>query len=156
MDSTGYVSQLLEEKKAKFLEYEEATRAMLTCDADSVEHYITLRGSLANEIDQINEQIGRASDEAANGNLLLDTAMTRVNFEHIPPEYKPIFEEAQAVGSVAFRIQELDKQVMERLAQLREEAREGIRQNQNLPKIKKYLTDLASPQDEQSLTSGKA
>ena len=156
MDVIGQVCILLEKKKEQFNEYERCTLEMLHCEADDVENYITQRGAIANEIDEITEEIGRICDNFPGGALLFETASAKVNFEDIPPEFGPVFEAGQQVRSVAYRISESEKQALERLTSLKEEARAKIRENQNLPRIKKYLSDLGDQPTDGNLTSGKA
>lgn len=156
MDTITAVCSLLEEKKKQLLNYEEATLAMLSCDADDVEHYIIERSKLAIAVDELGDEIARLCDGEAAGVVLLETAQGKMTFEKVPSEYQCVFYGAQGVSSVVNRIKESDKQVVERLELLRDEARQAIRQNQNLPKIKKYLTDLTDKSADGGLTSGKA
>lgn len=156
MDTITRLCSLLEEEKQRFLEYEEATLALLDCETDAAENYITQRGTLANEIDALIEEMARLCDAEPAGEVLLAAAKGSIDFARVPAEFHCVFYAGQAVRSVIHRITQTEKQAMERLEALREEALSHIRQNQNLPKIKKYLTDLGSGQDEISLTSGKA
>lgn len=129
---------------------------MLDCEVDAVEHYITERGEKAIEIDALSEQIARLASGEPASELLLRAANARVDFGALPPEYHSVFYEAQAVRSVAHRVMETEKQVTARLEALKQEALDNIRQNQNLPKIKKYLTGLSDSPATGSLTNGKA
>lgn len=156
MDVIAQICTLLEQKKALFTEYEQATQALLDCEADTVENYITQRGQKAIEIDALTEEIARLCSGMPASDLLLDATLARIDFAKLPPEYHSVFYEAQAVRSVAHRVSETDKQVVVRLEQLRDEALLNIRQNQNVPKIKKYLTDLSDRPSAGSLTDGKA
>ncbi|NLW78161.1 MAG: hypothetical protein GXY32_01955 [Ruminococcaceae bacterium] len=156
MDAIGQISTLLEQKKALFLEYEQATRALLDCEVDAVEKYITERGKKAIEIDALTEEIARLSSDVPAGELLREATLARIDFADLPPEFHDVFYDAQAVRSVAYRISELDKQVVTRLESLRDEAMAQIKQNQNMPKIKKYLTSLSDKPPAGSLSDGKA
>ena len=156
MDTITQICLLLEQKKNKFLEYEQATMEMLHCDADDIEEYITKRGILANEIDGISEEIGRVCNQEPNGQLYFQAAAAAVNFDEILPEMHPIYELGQQTRSVVARIMNSDKQVVERLELLKAEALAKIKENQNLPKIKKYLSDLGDTAENGQFTSGKA
>lgn len=156
MDKITALCQLLEEKKEKLLAYEVATLALLQCDADDAEHYIIQRGEIANEVDALGEEMARLCDGEPARQLMLDAANVRVDFSGVPSEYQCIYYAGQAVRSVASRIMESDKQVMERLQALRDEAREMLRQNENLPKIKQYLSNLGDKPTELGLTDEKA
>lgn len=156
MDTIAKVLALLEKKSEFFDEYEKATQELLRCDADDVEYYITRRAELANEIDQVTEEIGLACDGQPSGEIMFAAASSRVDYQNVPPELRPVFESGQNIRSTASRIMQTEMQAISRLESLRDEAKEKIRQNQNLPKIKKYLTDLAETPAETSFTEGKA
>lgn len=134
---------LLEQQKEDFLAYEEATLALLESEPDDAEQYITQRAQLANAIDERTEEMARLCATQPGGDWLLQTALGKTEFGQVPGEYHRVFYAAQAVQSVASRIAQTDSQVLERLGRLRDEALASIRQNQNLPKIKKYLEDLS-------------
>lgn len=155
LDITGELCGLLEQKKGLFLEYEQATLALLDCAPEDAEKYIILRGQKATEIDELTETIARLCSQAPDPAVLLEAAGGKVDFERVPSEYHPVFYAAQGVFSVIHRIRQSDIQAMGRLAKLRDEAREAIRQNQNLPKIKKYLTDLTNAGPPASLKDEK-
>lgn len=145
VDKITHICQILEDKRELFLEYEKATQALLQCDAEDAENYITKRGKLANEIDELTEAFARACDGEPAKELLLETASGKADFSGVPSEYQCIYYSGQNMRSVIGRIAESEKQVIERLESLRDEAREAIKQNQDIPKIKKYLTDLSDP-----------
>ncbi len=146
---------LLEEKKGRFLMYEKATLDLLICDAEDIEKYITKRSELATEIEGIDEELLRTYSSADNAVLLEKIVKARMDFEQVPSEYQMVFYASQAVRSVAGRIQQSDKQVVERLQKLRVQALESVKKNQNLPKIKKYLTDLSELPAQGSLRNKK-
>ena len=150
------ICALLEKKKQLFLEYEQATKTLLECDADAAEHYITQRSELATKVDEVTEEIGRICDKEEYSELLMNIAAGQTNFEDVPTEYKGIFTQAQEVRGIAYRISTEEPQVLQRLGSLRTEAEVKIRENQHLPKIKKYLTDLNQQPGTGAITDGKA
>ena len=156
MDIAAELCRLLEQKKEHFLEYEQATLAMLDCEADDVDQYITQRGFIATEIDELTEQMARLCDGLPERDLLLEAAAGQVDFGNVPSEYHCVFYGGQAVRSVVNRIMETEKQVVARFEGMREEAREYIRLNQHIPKIKKYLANLADKPADMGLTNEKA
>lgn len=155
VDTITTLCTLLEEKKDLFLEYEKATQDLLSCDVDSAEHYITQRDKLANEIDEISEKTARICADYPAGDLLLDAANARVDFARVPGEYQCVFYGGQAVRSVVSRISETEKQALEHLRQLRNEALEGVKMNKEVPKIKKYLTGLTEQPQQGGLRDKK-
>lgn len=88
--------------------------------------------------------------------MLLDAAHARVDFAKVSGEFQCVFYGGQAVRSVISRIAETEKQAMEHLKVLRAKALENVRQNKEIPKIKKYLTDLTEPPIQGSLRNEKA
>ena len=148
MDDIARLCALLEEKKNKMLEYEQATLAMLECPPDDIDQYITRRGMIANSVDEIREEMGRLADSAPGGGQMLQAADARLAFETVPSEYQCLYYAGQAVRSVASRVRETERQVLDRIEKLRDEALTNVRQAQNLPKIRRYLTNLTdNPQD---------
>lgn len=156
MDTISELCTLLEAKKELFLRYEEVTLAMLDCGMDDVEHYITERDKIATDVEAVVEEMARLCAEEPGGHQMLEASEARVDFAKVPSEYHCLYYGGQAVRSIISRIMESDKQVVERLRVWRDEALEAIRQNQNMPKIKKYLTDLTDTKSESSLTNNKA
>ncbi len=156
MDISVSLCRLIEAKKEKFLKYEQATLSMLDCGVDDVEHYIIQRANLANEIDEMAEGIARLCDDCPDKELLMNTALAKVSFERVPGEYHCVYYAAQGVQSVANRIAQTEKQVVARLQGLREDSLKSIREKQNLPKIKKYLTDLTPRTSVRPLMTDKA
>lgn len=143
MDKMTEISRLLDEIKKQFLEYEKATIALLECEVDDVEHYITVRSEIAIEVDELREELAKICRNEDGGEVLYKAAMANIDFERVPSEYQSIFYEGQAVRSVMHRVSMTEKQVIARMERLRSEALEHIRQNQNMPKIKRYLEDLS-------------
>lgn len=147
---------LVEQKKEKFSDYERATGSLLDCEPDSAEHYIIKRSEIANEIDGISEQIAKLCDGIPNGHLVLHASLASVDYDHLPPEYVRFFDVGQATRSIVYRIAQTDKQAMERMRGLRNEALDKIKENQNLPKIKNYLTGLNDKPPGSRFMGGKA
>lgn len=156
MDTINKICALLQSKKDLFLRYEEATQALLDSDETTAPDYITQREELANKIDSITLEIGRLSDRQENADLLMSIAAGRTRFENVPVDYRPVYEEASEIQSVAFRIQEQEKSAVHRFESLRDAAMSKIKENQNLPKIKKYLDDLQEKPRQGGFANGKA
>ncbi len=156
MDSITKLCTLLEEKKKLFLDYEKATLGLLDCNADSAEQYIIEREHLAIEIDGINEKIAREASEMPAPQLVRDAAAASIDFEKVPSEYHCIFYAGQAVRSVISRVIVSDGQAKEYLERLRGQALESVKQNKQLPRIKRYISDLAAQPQTGSLRDKKA
>lgn len=156
MNTIDKLCALLDEKKELFLRYRQATEGLLECTVDSAEQYITEREMLANEIDAKNEEIARVCADVPAAELLLGAAHARVDFDQIPNEYHCVFYGGQGVRSVISQIMESEKRAAERLQHLRSQALQGVKQNKEIPKIKKYLSDLAEPPVQGGLRNEKA
>lgn len=155
MDKIAQLCSLLEEKKALFEKYETATLSILESGADDAEKYIMERSEIANNIDETSEKIAWLCDEEPNSAVLLKITKAEIEFEKVPSEYQCVYYGGQAVRSVVARIMASEQQVLERLEKLRDEAKENIRNHQNLPKIKKYLTSLTPTGDVLNLRDEK-
>lgn len=156
MDAISKLCTLLETKKDRFLQYEQATVGLLDCAVEDIENYITRRGALATEINALDEEMDGLCAQQPNGALLQKCARNQVDFVRLPGEYHCVFYGGQAVHTVLGRIAESDKQVTARLEKLRDEALENIRQNQNMPKIRKYLSNLGDSASKINLRDEKA
>ncbi len=156
MDTVGKVFAKLDEVKASLLEYEAVTQELLTCDADSVENYITARGEIANKIDAKIEEIRGFCAAEPNGELIYKAAMAQVNYNELSPDLVPLFELGQSNMSAVGRVKRTEEQAMERLVAFKKEAQDKMKQSQHVPKIKKYLTDLSDKSHLESMTNGKA
>lgn len=156
MDTINQLSCLLEEKKEKFQMYETQTLALLSCELEDMEQYIINRDALATEIDELSEEMARICSDMPGGDLLMDILQTKVNFENVPDEYHPLFYSAQAVRSTVNRIAQTERQAVERMELFRSQALEQVKQNKDMPKIKKYLTDLTDTTPQGSFKDEKA
>lgn len=156
MDIIGELCTLVERKKDLFCEYEEATLALLDCAPDDAEHYITLRGAKANELEAVQDEIELLCGAQPDAPVLLDCVFARLEFARVPSAYQCVYYSGQSVNSVIGRIQRTEEQVTARLGKLRDEAMAAIRQSRDLPKIRKYLSGLTEQPGGRSLTDNKA
>ncbi len=155
MDIVATICTLLEKKKEKFSEYEQATQNMLHCELDDLGNYITKRSVLANEIDKITAEIEQLCLKNPKGDLYAKISYAHVNFDMVPPALHPMFELGQQVRSIIARIHKLEPQVMQRLEGQKKEAFQKVKENHNLPKIKKYLSNLGDQPSTGRFTSTK-
>lgn len=156
MDIIKQVCALLQEKLELFLQYKAATENLQTCKADFAEQYITQRQELANKIDAKNEEIAKMCELEPASQLLFAAANAQTNFDGLPNEYQAVFYKGQEVQSVIGQILQSEKRAEENLQSLKAQALEGIRQNKDVPKIKKYLSDLTQPMPQGGLRDEKA
>lgn len=155
MDIISEVCRLLEERKELFLQYEEITVEMLDCPTEEAEQHMARRAELAVQIDENIEQASSVCGDAPDRRIILDAAGGNVEFAKVPSEYQCVFYSGQGVRSVVSRIMESEKQVRVRLEKLRDEAREHLKQHQDVPVLKKYLVDLGEKPTGGMLTDEK-
>ncbi len=142
MSDIDKLCEALKEKKTVFSQYEEATLAMLSCEVDDVEQYIIQRDTLTIKGEELNNKIAKICDMHPDKERLIATTRALIDYDKVPQEYHELYEKAQAIRSIGNRVLENDKKVMERMKVWQKNALSNIKQNQNMPKIKKYLTDL--------------
>ncbi len=155
MDVVAQIYDLLQKKKDKFSAYELATQEMLHCKADDLGDYIIKRGQLANEIDEICAEIEALCIKEEKGALYAKITYAHARYEEVPETLRPLFELSQQMRSVMARIQKLEPSVVVRLESLKQEAFQKIKENHNLPKIKKYLSSLGNQPSSGHFTSTK-
>ncbi len=155
MDIIQNICHLLNDKKDKFSEYEKLTIEMLHCNVDDLGNYITKRSKLANEIDEISAKIETLCLKEPKGDVYAKVSYAQLSFENVPVELQPMFELGQQVRGTMARILKLEPQVIQRLEGLKREAFQKIKENHNLPKIKKYLTNLGEQPSSGHFTSTK-
>lgn len=141
MDHTQEICRVLTQKKALFQQYEEATQALLECEPDSMDYYITKRQELANQIDVQTENI-RLLCEGDQQELLENALSNRAEYTALSSPLQEIFMAAQDVLGIASHVQGLNAAVLVRMQQVRDEARVHIAANQNGPKIARYRSGM--------------
>ncbi|MEG2086585.1 MAG: hypothetical protein RR022_00195 [Angelakisella sp.] len=133
---------LLAQKKELFLQYEAITDRLLEAtEVDDMEKYITQRGDLAMQIDNIDAALqqeltpwGQAARQLLTGH---DPS------EGVLEELAPLTEPVSEIMTVVRRIRMKNSDAVEQMQRTRAEAEDQIKKAQNIPKINKYLTGLA-------------
>ena len=148
---------LLTEKKELFLQYEEATLALLSCEVEAMPQYITRREALTNEVDEKSSAMeALCAESPEQEQQLREAAEARADFADVPVALRDVFYKGQELRSVVSRLQQSNVQVMERMQMLRAEALENVRQNKDVAKIRKYLDDLNTQPEQGGLHSEQA
>ncbi len=155
MELAAQLYDLLAEKKSKFLQYEQLTQDMLHCSTDDLGDYITKRGNLANEIDLLSERMQELYQPQKNAELYAKICFAQADFADVPKAMHPLFTLGQEVRAVLARTQKMEPAIMQRLETLKTEAFQKIKENRNMPKIKKYLSNLGEQPGSGHFTSTK-
>lgn len=144
------ILSLLIKKQALFLEFEHYTNLLLVCDVDDMDNYITKRANLANEIDNVTVQISDLTKMATvtpSANAILDNSCS---FSEVPLQWQAVFIESQKIHGIVSRCIEANLQALERMTEVRDHLKELIVQNNNTPRIIKYISTSGALQQESS------
>ena len=143
---------LLQKKLALFLEFERYTNLLTGCDMDDMADYITKRAELANEIDNVTDQISRLSNTITVSPPVADILSNSCNFSEVPPQWQLVFSEAQHVRAVISRCTDLNQQALERMIGLRDQLKDRIVEAKNTPRLIKYISSSGVVQQEQGIS----
>ena len=143
---------LLTEKKRLFEQYYEATIMLINqTKPDDIENYITERDSLANKIDELDSEV--AVLLAPWGEQVRALLGGRAECEALPDELVPLHglcgETIELVRTIRLR----NVEAVARCEQFMQEANQRMKEVSNMPKISKYLTNLAGPREPNSFGS---
>ena len=144
------ILSLLTKKQSLFLEFERYTNLLLVCDVDDMDNYIIKRANLANEIDNVTVQISDLTKTATvipSANAILDNSCS---FSEVPLQWQEVFIESQKIYGIVSRCIEANLQALERMTEVRDHLKELIAQNNNTPRIIKYISTSGALQQESS------
>ena len=122
------LTELLEQKKQRFLEYEQITNEMLFCDSDNLEERMGERVRLIHAIDRLDEAVKAVCDDAGEEGAMLRQAV-RANGERgaLPAAMRAVFDQTIEIRAVISRLPDLDQQLEMRLCQERDSVLEQIK-----------------------------
>lgn len=143
---------LLQKKLALFLEFERYTNLLTSCNMDDMADYITKRAELANEIDNVTDQISERTNAVAVSPSLDSILSNSCDFSELPPQWQPVFLEAQQIRAVISRCTDVNQQALERMIDLRDQLKERIAESKNTPRLIKYISSSGIVQQEQSIS----
>lgn len=146
------VSSLLQKKQALFLEFERYTNLLTVCDLDDMANYITKRADLANEIDNVTDQISeliKTADVTPSAKTILSNSCA---YSEVPSQWQPAFLEAQKISGIISRCIEVNQQALQRMTDLRDHLKDRIVQTKNTPRIIKYISSSGVLQQERSVS----
>lgn len=152
MEITQEILLLLNKKLNLFLEFENYTHLLTTCNPDAIANYITKRTNIANKIDNVTEQICDLIKDAAISPPAADILANRCAYSAVAPSWQPIFTQAQEIKGVASRCLEINTQVTHRLTELRAYYKKRIIETKNTPRLIKYLNSSGTIPKERSIS----
>ncbi len=152
MQSVQKITSLLEKKLNLFLEFEHCTNLLTTCDIDDMANYITKRANLANEIDNVTDQIAEIAKSVRVSPAAEAILANSCAYSEVPLQWQPVFLEAQKIKGVIARCAEVNEQAFLRMSDMRNHLKERIVQTKNTPRIIKYLTSSGVLQQERSIS----
>ncbi|MBE6854707.1 MAG: hypothetical protein E7501_03520 [Ruminococcus sp.] len=122
------LSVLLEEAELDLLDLELATQEMTVVRADGVASCLRQRSECYQRLRETMEEADRIAEEDESGALKL--AMNpAVNFDDVPEEVQPLFEQRLALNAIICRILALEKQAVGHIELEREKLLRQIREN---------------------------
>ncbi|WMJ82881.1 hypothetical protein ACS3UN_01435 [Oscillospiraceae bacterium LTW-04] len=142
---------LLIKKQELFLEFERYTNLLAVCDVEDMDNYITKRADLANEIDNVTDQISNLAKTVTVTPSIDMILSNSCCFSEVPSQWQEIFLEAQKIKGIVSRCIEVNLHALERMTELRDNLKELIAQNNNTPRIIKYISTSGALQQENSI-----
>lgn len=146
MNKVEQAAEQLAEKKKLFERYYEVTLSLIgETDPDDIEKYITERDSLANKIDKIDSEVALLL--APWGEQVRELLGGRAKMENLPDELVPLHGLCGEIIDIVRSIRLRNTEAVARCQQFMNDADQRIREVSNMPKISKYLTNLAGPRE---------
>ena len=143
---------LLKKKLELFLEFERYTNLLTSCDIEDMADYITKRAELANKIDNVTDQISGLTKAVAVSPSAASILSNSCNFSEVPPQWQPVFLDAQNIRAAISRCVDVNQQALERMTDLREHLKDRIAQTKNTPRLIKYISSSGVVQQENSIS----
>lgn len=152
MEIIQNISALLAKKLTLFLEFERYTNTLTKCDIDAMADYITKRLALANEIDVVTGQISDLCKAADVVPPAKDIISNHCDYSGVPPQWQPIFLQAQQILATVSRSIDVNEQVLQRMTDLRAYFKSRIEDTNNAPRIIQYLSSSGAIQQERDIS----
>lgn len=122
------LSVLLEDAELDLLDIEQATQEMTVVRADGVASCLRRRSECYQHLRETMEETEKIAEEDESGALKL-ALNPSTDFEEIPEEVQPLFEQRLAMNAIVCRILALEKQAVGHIEMEREKLLRQIREN---------------------------
>lgn len=136
------ILECLEQKRALFAQYEKYTNEMCVCDTDTLEHYITERAKLANEIDKINQEIENFCEISGDPEELREAVANRGNYGEFSADTRPVYDKAAQIFTIINHVYNMEPQIKERMEQKKTELMGMIKKGSSTAKVYNYVKGM--------------
>lgn len=138
------ICELLTQKKELFDAYAQATEAMLSCEIEHLEHYITKRSELIVLISEIDRNVEALCAQEPNPEMTRAAINNSAEYDALPEELRAVFHAGQEVLGLVQSITNNEEAVRAHLLTLRDDCEKNIRRVSKAPKVTQYLRSLGS------------
>lgn len=136
------ICELLTQKKELFIAYAQATEAMLTCEIEHLEQYITKRSELIALIGEIDRNVEALCAQTADHAMTRAAINNSAEYDALPEELRAVFHAGQEVLGVVQSVINNEEAVRVHLLALRDDCEKNIRRVSKAPKVTQYLRAL--------------
>lgn len=145
MEMLEEMRELLREKTACFLLYEEETRKMISDEVEAVAQIaaaVEARQELIEKIDGIDGKIRGLRDASCAGERLYGILKNECDYGSLSGEEKRLFSDGQELFKIMTRIRELEVRAAEGMGKIRDELQEKIKKNNVNSRFTGYLKQM--------------
>ncbi len=115
MNEIDKICELLCEKLRLFLEFEECTAGMVSCNSEKLDAGLQKRNRLIFDINNIDRQIEIEADKSNRGDIIMRAVKMKDDQSEYPEDIRYIYNGAASVRSVMTRLADIEVQVGIRL-----------------------------------------
>ena len=135
--------RLLKKKQELFERFEQATAELAQCsETVDMEKYITIRGQLATDIDEIDRQLRQVL--AHYGEASVQALQNRCERGSLPKELLPVFDQSQQILSIVYRIEKVNRSLLTEYERIKLQSLEQIKTSSDTVKVNRYLLNLSA------------
>lgn len=136
------ILECLEQKRILFVQYEQHTGEMRTCEIDDLEGHIAERERLAKEIDKITRDIESFSDMMENPDEIRDAVANRGDYSDFSAEMRHVYDQASKIYTAINHIHNMESEIMQRMKDERALCLENIKKGSDTAKMYGYVKNL--------------
>lgn len=145
MEMLDEMRELLREKTACFLRYEEETRRLLTDDPDDVDAVtaaVEARQALIEVIDGIDGKLREMRESSPRGKHMYEIMKNRCDYGGLDEGETRLFADGQELFKIMTRIREQETQAAECMAKIRDELQDKIKKSNVNSRFTGYLKQM--------------
>lgn len=137
------IVNLIKEKKILFLKFEEYSHELLKADVENMIEFDGKRQMIRKEIESLDKHLVGIYENEADADRIYRAVKNKENRSDVEAEYLEIFDEAQTLFTIIYRIQENEKLVMEHLMNCKAELLGQIKEANQTSKVAGYLKSMS-------------